>query len=99
MTITKEFIDFGGTVYTFEKVDKMERTKENAFLKAVSIFVRSWTFAKLTESEKQQCINSLLWAKEQNILKGTFENRVQILNAVYNAFLAGVGYTSFNWRE
>ena len=99
MTVTKDYIDFGGTVYTFDQIKKLPYTKENALLHHLSIDCHSWTFERMTEAEKERCINSLVWAWEQGIVKGTKETRWQILNALYSVFLDGLGYNGSSWRE
>ena len=99
MNITNEYIDFGGTVYFYHDIDKMQRTKENAFLHGLSMFCRSWTFERMTANEKTSCVESLLWANRQGMIKGTFCDRINIMNAVYHAFLCGIGYTGAAWRE
>ena len=99
MTITESYIDFGGTVYTFDKIQQLPQTKENAFLHYIGMTVKSWTFHRMTEQEKTRCINALYWTVEQDALKGTFYNRWMILQSVYNAFLAGIGYSGGDWRK
>lgn len=99
MIFTDKYIDFGGAVYYFEKADKMPHDKENALISFICMICRSWTFARLTESEKEDCINSLLFASEQKILKGTYNHRFMILHSIYNAFLSALGYKNGNFRE
>lgn len=99
MLIKKTFIDFGGNVYVFEKVDKLPTTKENAFLHGIAMFCRSWTFERLSADEKERCINSFLFAEEQKIIKGSYRDRIQIMNAIYSGFLSGLGYSGVDWRE
>ena len=70
-----------------------------AYNDSVEIFERSWTFARMTEAEKENCRNALRFPVEQNLLKGSYKARRGILNAVYNAYLIGIGYTGFDWRE
>ena len=61
---------------------------------------QSWTFQKLTSEEKARCLDAIYYfPDEQNALCGTYKQRWMQLHMVYNAFLAGVGYTGFDWRE
>lgn len=99
MTFTKKYFDLGGTAYFYEEVDKLPKTKENALVLHLSMDCRSWTFARLTQEEKERCINAILWANDQGIIKGNFDTRWYIMSAIYSAFLEGIGYKPFGWRE
>lgn len=99
MTITEKYIDFGGNVYFFERIDKLPRTVDNAFLHHIAMDCRSWTFLRMTEEEQIKCIDTLRWAMEQRIIKGTYETRWRIMNGLYYAFLEGLGYDGGDWRE
>lgn len=99
MTFTNNYADINGFVIVFSDVDKLPRTKENALVHYIAMTCKSWTFAKLTQAEKEKCIDALYFPNEQGMLKGTFRQRWDILNAVYNAYLAGLGYVGVNWRE
>ena len=54
MTFTKDYFDLGGSVYFYSEVDKLPHTKENALLHHLSMDCQSWTFARLTQEEKEQ---------------------------------------------
>lgn len=99
MIFTKDYFDLGGSVYYYNTIDRLPRDKDNAFLHGLSMFCRSWTFGRMTDDERERCINSFLFANDQGMIKGTFTDRVQIMNAIYHAFLQGIGYNNFNWRE
>ena len=101
MTFTKTHMDFDGSVYFFREVDKMAKSKENALLHYLAMICRSWTFSRLTQEEKENCINSFMWANEQHLIKGNFEARWAIMQAMYTAFLSALGYNDdpINWRE
>ena len=77
----------------------MARDKESAYCEFVEMIQKSWTWHRLTESERVSCMDAFYFAENQNILKGNFNQRWMILQAIYNAFLCGIGYTPFNWRE
>lgn len=59
----------------------------------------SWTFQRMTSEEQGRCWESLHFAAAKNLLKGCYKVRWGILNSIYNAFLNGIGYNDFNWRE
>lgn len=99
MKVTETYIDFGGTVYTFDQIKKLPYTKETALLHHINIDRCSWTFERMTDAEKERCISSLVWAWEQGIVKGTKESRWKILNGLYSVFLDGLGYDGPYWRE
>ena len=66
----------------------------------IDIFRKSWTYAKLTDSEKKQF--DIIWDSVPvlNAIKGTEKHRREIQNAIYCAFLHGCGYdNTMKWRE
>lgn len=99
MLFTKEYFDLGGAVYHHARVDELPHEKENALVIYLSMTCRSWTFARMTQKERERCMDAFLWASEQGLLKGNFMARWNTMQAIYNAFLAGLGYTAFGWRE
>ena len=78
----------------------MEKIKENATKDFLEMIKKSWTWARLTEEEKTQFMKSwetvtISWANgRDNAVKGTYKDRWQICNAMYEMFLAGVGYNN-----
>lgn len=98
MTFTKSYFDIGGTVYYFDHVDKLPKTKENALVLYMSMICKSWTFHRMTAEEKERCINTFLKAQERGAIKGNFKTRVNTLAIIYDAFMDGIGYDGFNWR-
>lgn len=100
MTFTKEYFDLGGSVFFYEKVDKMPRTKENALVLHLAMTCRSWTFARMNDKEKENCIKSFLWAYHQGIIKGDFNTRWMIMHAIYSSFLSALNYDDdpSDWR-
>lgn len=99
MLFTKTFFDDGRNVYIFEKIDKLPQTKENALLHHIAMDCRSWTFERMTQKEKETYINSLFWAADHGLIFGTFSHRWKIMQAIYSAYLDGLGYDGPNWRE
>lgn len=76
----------------------MEKTG-NAYYDFCEMVRHAWTFHRMTEEEQGKCWDALRFAAEQNVLKGVYSARWMILQAIYRAFLAGMGYHSGNWRE
>ena len=99
MLFTKEYFDMNGTVYHHAKVDRLPHEKENAFIIYLSMTCRSWTFDRMTQEEKERCVNAFLWSAEQGHIKGNFTARWDTMQAIYNAFLAALGYSALGWRE
>ena len=64
----------------------------------LSIF-GSWTFQRMTEEEREKCLDALNWGASAGAVKGAKNARWLILQALYNAFLVGIGYDGPNWRE
>lgn len=94
MTFTKEYMDLSGSVYFYEKVDKLPHTKENAVILFLSMICRSWTFDRMTEKEKENCVNVFLRASESDSIKGNFNARWSIMSLIYSAFLEAIDYMS-----
>ena len=62
----------------------------------------SWTYAKFTENEKEtweNIINSDRILKAINNGKFKKETIWNILSGVYYAYLLGLGYNNYNWRD
>ena len=60
---------------------------------------KSWTYNKMTQEEKEKWDDIVYWNMEQGIIKGSYKQRNQIMNGLYHAYLAGLGYTDGNWRN
>lgn len=69
--------------------------KEKAQQEFMKMTEKSWTWEKMTEEERKRFETAV----ERAVLIGTFTQRWRHLNDMYFAFLMGVGYTDFNWRE
>ena len=59
----------------------------------------SWTFQRMSNAEKLDCYEALNWAMLNGAIKGTYCARYIVLQAIYNAYLIGIGYDGPNWRE
>ena len=65
----------------------------------VLMIENSWTFEKMTQTEKLNCRYMLAAHTTQNALKGTDSQRWAVLQACYSAFLDGIGYNGASWRD
>lgn len=76
------------------------KDKEQARKNFAEMIENSWTYDKMTEQEKADCMELLL-RSNQTAVKGSYETRWCILQAVYHGFLAGLGYfrNPATWRE
>ena len=75
--------------------------KETAIKDYLAMIKQSWTWAKLTEEEKE-CFENFL-ASHPMVecgVRGNYSQRWIILDAIYQAFLLGCGYRNrVDWRE
>lgn len=76
------------------------KNKENARRDFVEMIEKSWTYDRMTETEKKDCIQLLL-NRNPNAIKGSYNARLEILHAIYRGFLSGLGYdrNPTTWRE
>lgn len=83
------------------------RTTEEKNNLAIELYERvllnSWTYNRMTEEEKNR-LNELMNRvfNEQGEcyrLTGTEKQRRAQVNLIYSAFLSGLGYDGFMWRE
>ena len=77
----------------------MNKNKENAQADWTDMIIKSWTWAKLTNEEKNKFRAELNKGITQKIISGTYRQRLAILNALYSMFLDGCGYNGGNWRD
>ena len=74
----------------------LPKTKEICRSEFYATIIKSWTWAKLTDKEKELCTQCFANA----FLFGNHKQRWEILQNCYNSFLAGCGYdNSCDWRE
>ena len=76
----------------------MERIKENVIEDYQKMIYNSWTYGKMTAQERHQWAEVLDHLKITNVLKGTYNQRWETLQAIYHSFLLALNYT-WNWRE
>lgn len=60
---------------------------------------QSWTYGKMTREERDNWERVLFSTRTKNSLKGNYNTRWEILQAIYGAYLFGLGYNDFTWRE
>lgn len=70
--------------------------KENALKDWIAMVKKSWTWAKLTEEEKQEYLELL---NNRDFKKASYNTRYAIFQCCYDAFLIGLGYKPIGWRE
>ena len=99
MLFTKDYFAIYQTAYFYKDVDALPRNKDTALLHFCAMICRSWTFERMTHDEKERCISTLWWTANQNALRGNFGAMWIVMQAVYNAFLSGLGCDGSKWRE
>lgn len=77
----------------------MKKIKENVWYDYSKMVEKSWTFNKMTKEEQETWDKIIRSEQAKREIKGTYIQRWNTLNFVYSAFLAGLGYNGFNWRE
>lgn len=77
----------------------MTQSKENAIPMFLEMIKESWTYARLTEEERQRFLDTVEWAYGQGYIKGDFQTRYGIMQCIYDAFLAALDYKPTGWRE
>ena len=73
--------------------------KEKALYDFKVMIEKSWTYEKMTREEKDNWERVLNDVRTITCLKGNYDTRWNILQALYMSYLIGIGYDSFNWRE
>lgn len=75
------------------------KSKENAWSDFRQMMMKSWTWNRLTDDERIRACDALHFADDNGMITGNYKQRYSIMNAVWFAFLLGVGYdNSMNWR-
>ena len=75
------------------------RQKENALNEFIDMIEQSWTYDRMTESEKIRCLDAFHDIRADHAIRGDYKTRFDICHAIYSAFLAGIGYDGPSWRE
>lgn len=70
------------------------KNKEDAKAAYIDVVLHSWTYARMTEEEKQRCLTIF-----SDDIQGTYGQRCVAYANIYSAFLIGLGYSGFDWRD
>ena len=73
--------------------------KDEAFVDFCNMVKKSWTFCRMTVAEQAKCLEAFQWTHDQGMLRGNYNARWSIMQAIYNSFLLGLGYDGFTWRD
>ena len=76
-----------------------EKIKENAVYNYIIMIKDSWTYQRLTEDEQQRLFDTISWSEKRGQIKGNYEQRWDILQAIYHSFINALGYKPIGWRE
>ena len=60
---------------------------------------KSWTWGKLDQVERKKFLDLIDHPCATAIIKGSYEQRWEACEAMYHAFLSGLGYDGGMWRE
>jgi hypothetical protein len=60
---------------------------------------KSWTWARLTEKEKEKFSELLEHPCSAVVIRGNYEQRWEACEALYHTFLDALGYDPLEWRE
>lgn len=77
----------------------MTKNKELAYDDFINMIVNSWTYNRLTYDEKNRAIDALRRAYDSGAVIGNYNQRYDILFAVYTSFLLALEYVPIGWRE
>ena len=59
------------------------------------VIKKSWTWARLTEEERQRFIDMNVFDR----IKGNDQTRVEWMQTIYQSYLTALGYKPIGWRE
>lgn len=77
----------------------MNKNKENVQADWTDMIVKSWTWTKLTNDERNKFGDELNKETTKKVISGTYKQRWEILNVLYSMFLEGCGYNGGSWRD
>lgn len=78
---------------------KEQLDKEKAIDEFFDMIRQSWTYARLTDTEKEKLKDWLFSERMKDCLRGTFRQRWETLQVIYHTFLLALEYNPTNWRE
>lgn len=80
----------------------MKQGVENMDIKEkfINMIKESWTYNKMTKEEQERCIN-LFYSdiRVKDSIKYIDAHKWDVMQAIYSAYLQGLGYNGFEWRE
>lgn len=65
----------------------------------IEMIKQSWTWAKLTEKEREKFLGLLEHPCSAVVIKGSYKDRWEACEALYHTFLDALGYAPLHWRE
>ena len=74
------------------------KNKDFVFVDYLEMIKKSWTYDRMTKEEREKIQEILTSGRIKEDIKGTYQQRWQALNALYYAFLIGIGYDNADWR-
>ena len=74
------------------------KNKEEAKKDFIVMTQKSWTYERMTEEEKIRFDELFSENSVNAALKGSYLIRWRILQAIFSAYLKGIGYTGWQWR-
>ena len=77
----------------------MNKQKETAAHDFLVMIRKSWTYERMTEEEKRSCIDLFFSSISEEAISGSYWMRWRVCQAIYDAYLVGIGYNGWNWRE
>ena len=78
----------------------MKKEKENALNDCIEMIKHSWTYEKLTATERENLMLSFNQHSVTEALKGNYNQRWNILRAIYHTYLLALGFNNNpTWRE
>ena len=78
-------------------MNKIDERRAAALEKFTGIMRNSWTWERLTETERDKITNVI--TRRAAVMLGDKKHMHEELQAYYSAFLAGTGYQWHEWRE
>ena len=76
------------------------KNKEDAVKDFANMIRNSWTYGRMTKEEQAKVIDLLFWDTPcVKAIKGSYLDRWRTCQAIYSAYLSGIGYTPYGWRE
>ena len=75
------------------------KDKNLAKQKYLEMIKQSWTWAKLTEQEKEKFSELLEHPCSSVVIRGNYDQRWEACEALYHTYLEGLGYKPLDWRD